>query len=98
MTPLIGEVIGTMFLVILGDGVVANVVLNKTKGQGSGWIVITAGWAFAVFVGVATVARVSGAHINPAVSIGLAVAGAFPWSQVPTYIIAQMLGAFAGGV
>jgi glycerol uptake facilitator len=98
MTPLIGEIIGTMFLIILGDGVVANVVLNKTKGQGSGWIVITAGWAFAVFIGVATVARISGAHINPAVTIGLAVAGAFPWAQVPGYIIAQMLGAFIGGV
>ena len=98
MTPLIGEFVGTMFLIILGDGVVANVLLNKTKGQNSGWIVITAGWAFAVFVGVATVGRVSGAHINPAVSIGLAVAGAFPWAQVPGYIIAQMLGAFTGGV
>jgi glycerol uptake facilitator protein len=87
-----------MFLIILGDGVVANVLLEKNKGQNSGWIVITAGWAFAVFVGVATVARISGAHINPAVSIGLAVVGAFPWAQVPAYIIAQMLGAFVGGV
>jgi glycerol uptake facilitator protein len=98
MTPLIGEFVGTMLLIILGDGVVANVLLNKSKGQSSGWIVITAGWAFAVFIGVATVARVSGAHLNPAVSIGLAVAGAMPWAQVPGYIIAQMLGAFVGGV
>jgi glycerol uptake facilitator protein len=98
MNPLLGEVIGTMLLIILGDGVVANVLLNKSKGQSSGWIVITAGWGFAVFVAVATVARVSGAHINPAVSVGLAVAGAFPWSQVPIYIIAQMIGAFIGGV
>jgi len=98
MTPLIGEFVGTMFLIILGDGVVANVLLNKSKGQNSGWIVITAGWAFAVFIGVAVVARISGAHINPAVSIGLAVVGAFPWSQVPGYIVAQMLGAFVGGV
>jgi len=98
MTPLIGEFVGTMFLIILGDGVVACVLLNKSKGQNSGWIVITAGWAFAVFIGVAVVARISGAHINPAVSIGLAVVGAFPWGQVPGYIIAQMLGAFVGGV
>jgi glycerol uptake facilitator protein len=87
-----------MFLIILGDGVVANVLLNKCKGQNSGWIVITAGWAFAVFVGVATVARISGAHINSAVTISLAVVGVFPWGQVPGYIIAQMLGAFTGGV
>lgn len=98
MSPLIGEFIGTMFLIILGDGVVANVLLNKSKGQNSGWIVITAGWAFAVFIGVSVVARVSGAHINPAVSIGLAVVGVFPWASVPGYIIAQMLGAFTGGV
>ncbi len=87
-----------MFLIILGDGVVANVVLSKTKGQNAGWIVITAGWAFAVFVGVATVARISGAHINPAVTIALAVVGAFPWGSVAGYIVAQMLGAFLGGV
>jgi glycerol uptake facilitator protein len=98
MTPLIGEIVGTMFLIILGDGVVANVLLNKSKGQNAGWIVITAGWGFAVFVAVATVARVSGAHINPAVTIALAVAGAFPWASVPGYIIAQMIGAFLGGV
>ena len=98
MTPLIGEFIGTMFLIILGDGVVANVLLNKCKGQSSGWIVITAGWAFAVFIGVAVVARISGAHINPAVTIALAVLGVFPWGSVLGYIIAQMLGAFVGGI
>lgn len=98
MTPLIGEFVGTMFLIILGDGVVANVLLNKSKGQNSGWIVITAGWAFAVFVGVSVVARISGAHINPAVTIALAVVGVFPWASVFGYIVAQMLGAFAGGV
>lgn len=87
-----------MLLVVLGDGVVANVLLNKSKGQGSGWIVITTGWALAVFVAVAAVARVSGAHINPAVSLGLAGVGAFPWADVPGYIVAQMLGAFAGAV
>lgn len=98
MSPYVGEFVGTMLLIILGDGVVANVVLNKTKGQNSGWIVITTGWAFAVFLGVAAVARVSGAHINPAVSIGLAVTGVFPWAQVPGYVLAQMLGAIAGAV
>ena len=87
-----------MLLVVLGDGVVANVLLNKSKGQGSGWIVITTGWALAVFVAVAAVARVSGAHINPAVSLGLAGVGAFPWTDVPGYIVAQMLGGFAGAV
>lgn len=98
MSPHLGEFLGTMLLVVLGDGVVANVLLNKSKGQGSGWIVITTGWALAVFVAVAAVARVSGAHINPAVSLGLAGVGAFPWADVPGYIVAQMLGAFAGAV
>jgi len=87
-----------MLLIVLGDGVVANVLLNKSKGQNSGWIVITTGWALAVFVGVAAVARVSGAHLNPAVSVGLAITGAFPWAMVPGYAIAQILGAFTGAV
>lgn len=94
----LGEVIGTMILIILGDGVVANVVLNKTKGNNSGWIVITTGWALAVFVAVYIVGSISGAHINPAVTLGLAIAGNFPWAQVPLYWIAQMLGAFIGAV
>ncbi|MGH8045807.1 MAG: MIP/aquaporin family protein [Chthoniobacterales bacterium] len=98
MSPALGEFVGTMLLIILGDGVVANVLLNKSKGQGSGWIVIATGWGLAVFFGVAVVARVSGAHLNPAVSVGLAVAGDFPWASVPGYIAAQMLGAFAGAV
>lgn len=87
-----------MLLIVLGDGVVANVLLNKSKGENSGWIVITAGWALAVFVAVAAVARVSGAHLNPAVTIALAVVGPFHWSDVPGYIAAQMAGAFAGAV
>ncbi|MEO6846490.1 MAG: MIP/aquaporin family protein [Chthoniobacterales bacterium] len=98
MTPLIGEFIGTLLLVLLGDGVVANVLLNKSKGQGGGWMVITTGWAFAVFVGVYVVAVYSGAHVNPAVSIGLATAGLFKWSLVPGYIAAQMAGGFTGAV
>lgn len=98
MQNYLAEVIGTMILIILGDGVVANVVLGKTKGNSSGWIVITTGWAMAVFVAVYCVGWISGAHINPAVTIGLAVAGAFPWGQVPGYIVAQIVGAFIGAI
>ncbi len=98
MTPFIGELVGTALLLLLGDGVVANVVLRGTKGQGSGWIVITLGWAMAVFVAVFTVAAASGAHLNPAVTVGLAVAGKFAWADVPLYLTAQMLGAFLGAV
>ena len=79
MSPFVGEIVGTMLLILFGDGVVANVVLSKTKGNSSGWIVITTGWAMAVFVGAFAVASVSGAHLNPAVTIGLAVAGNFEW-------------------
>lgn len=98
MDNYIAEVIGTMILILLGDGVVANVVLAKTKGNSSGWIVITTGWAMAVFIAVYVVGWISGAHINPAVTIGLAVAGDFAWADVPGYIIAQMIGAFLGAV
>jgi glycerol uptake facilitator protein len=96
MTPFIAEIIGTCFLMILGLGVVANVVLEKTYGNNSGWIVITTGWAFAVFVGVVIAGPYSGAHINPAVTIGLAVAGDFAWNMVPSYILAQFIGAMIG--
>ncbi len=94
----LGEIVGTAILVLLGDGVVANVLLTKSKGNNSGWIVITTAWAMAVFVGAFAVATVSGAHLNPAVTIGLAVAGKTPWADVPTYIIAQFIGAFIGAV
>ncbi|HQF71314.1 MAG TPA: MIP/aquaporin family protein, partial [Promineifilum sp.] len=97
-SPFVGEIIGTMLLILLGDGVVANVVLGKTKGNSGGWIVITTAWALAVFVGAYSSAVVSGAHLNPAVTIGLAVAGNFGWGDVPLYIIAQMIGAFIGAV
>jgi glycerol uptake facilitator protein len=90
------EFIGTALVIILGEGVNANVVLNKTKGFNSGWIVITFGWAIAVFVGVYTSAAGSGAHLNPAISIAFAAIGKIQWSVVPTYIIAQMLGAMTG--
>lgn len=96
MTAFIGEIVGTAILIILGDGVVANVLLNKTNGFNSGWIVITTGWAMAVFTAVFVSASASGAHLNPAVTIALAVAGKFSWNLVPVYILAQMLGAMLG--
>jgi len=96
MTPFIAEIIGTMLLVLLGNGVVANVVLKGTKGNNSGWIVITTAWALAVFVGVTVAGPVSGAHLNPAVTLGLAFAGKFSWDLVPTYIAGEMIGAMLG--
>jgi len=96
MTPFIAELIGTMLLILLGDGVVANVVLNDTKGNNSGWMVITTAWGLAVFVGVTVAGPYSGAHLNPAVTIGLAIAGKFAWAGVLPYIVAQMLGAAMG--
>ncbi|HMH32180.1 MAG TPA: MIP/aquaporin family protein [Puia sp.] len=96
MTPFLGELIGTALLIILGDGVVANVVLSKTKGNGGGWIVITFGWAMAVYTGVFVASPYSTAHLNPAVTIGLAIAGKFEWASAPTYIAAQFLGAMTG--
>jgi glycerol uptake facilitator protein len=98
MQTVLAEAIGTMLLVLLGDGVVANVVLNRTKGQNSGWIVITVGWGIAVAMAVYAVGRISGAHINPAVTVGLALIGSFPWAEVPGYLLAQMVGAFTGSV
>jgi glycerol uptake facilitator protein len=96
MSPFMAELIGTMLLILLGDGVVANVLLSDTKGYNSGWIVITTAWGLAVFVGVVVAGPYSGAHLNPAVTIGLAIAGKFPWANVLSYITAQMLGAFLG--
>lgn len=96
MSPFISEIIGTALLILLGGGVVANVVLNKTIGNNSGWIVITTGWALAVYVAVVVASPYSGAHLNPAVSVGLAVSGAFPWADVPAYALAQMLGSMIG--
>src|SRR3954463_14299716 len=98
MSPFLAELIGTMILIVLGDGVVANVVLKQTKGSNSGWIVITAGWAFGVTIAVYCVNSISGAHLNPAVSIALASIGSFPWAKVPLYIAAQIAGGFIGGV
>jgi glycerol uptake facilitator protein len=98
MHALLAELLGTMILVLLGDGVVANVVLSKTYGNNSGWIVITTGWGVAVAIAVYAVGRISGAHVNPAVTIGLAVIGSFPWAEVPGYIAAQIAGAVLGAV
>jgi glycerol uptake facilitator protein len=98
MDSYLAEFVGTAILVLLGNGVVANVVLAKTKGNGGGWIVITFGWAMAVFVGVWCVEGISGAHLNPAVTIGLALAEKFEQALVPGYIAAQMLGAIVGAV
>lgn len=96
MNPLLAELIGTAILIVFGAGVVANVVLSKTKGGNSGWIVITWGWAIGVFVGVFCTQDYSGAHINPAVTVGLAMGGKFPWASVPGYVAAQLAGAFIG--
>ncbi|MDQ3620888.1 MAG: aquaporin family protein [Verrucomicrobiota bacterium] len=97
MNPYLAEFIGTALLIIFGNGVVANVVLAGTKGHGSGWIVITAGWAFAVFIGAFCAAPFSGAHLNPALTVAMAVAGKLPAGQVPGYIGAQMCGGIVGG-
>ena len=92
------EFIGTLVLVLLGDGVCAATSLNHSKAKGAGWVVIALGWGLAVMMGVLVAGPVSGAHLNPAVSLGLAVAGTFPWASVPGYIVAQMLGGFVGAV
>ena len=100
--PYLAEFIGTTILILLGNGVVANVLLARTKGHGAGWIVITFGWGMAVYVGVFCTSEFSGAHLNPAVTIALASAGKFSkdhfysWGAVPGYIGAQMAGAFLG--
>jgi glycerol uptake facilitator protein len=98
MHPFVAEAVGTMILILLGDGVVANVLLARSKGENSGWIVITIGWGVAVTIAVYAVGRISGAHLNPAVTIALAVIGGFPWSNVPGYVAAQVVGAFLGAV
>ncbi len=98
MSAYLAEVVGTALLILFGDGVVANVLLNKSKGNGGGWIVITAGWGIAVMVGIYAVGTISGAHLNPAVSLALASIGEFKWELVPGYIAAQMAGAMIGAV
>jgi glycerol uptake facilitator protein len=97
MTPLVGEFIGSAILILLGNGVVANVVLKDTKGHAGGWIVITFGWSMAVFIAVWCVGSASGGHLNPAVTVGLAVAGKFD-GPVRDYILAQMAGCMTGAI
>jgi glycerol uptake facilitator protein len=98
MSQFCAELIGTMFLILLGNGVVANVVLSGTKGNNSGWIVITTGWALGVFTGVVIAGPYSGAHLNPAVTIALAIAGKFAWIDAPLFIAAQFIGAMLGAL
>lgn len=98
MSPYIAEIVGTAILMLLGNGVVANVLLKDSKGNGGGWITITWGWGIAVFTAVYVVGQYSGAHINPAVTLGLAFGGLFDWAQVPFYIGAQILGAAIGSL
>ena len=98
MQNLLAELIGTMLLIVLGDGVVANVVLTGTKGEKAGWIVITTGWGIAVAMAAYAVGRISGAHLNPALTLALATIGSFSWADVPGYIAAQIVGAFLGAV
>jgi glycerol uptake facilitator protein len=98
LTKCIFELLGTMVLILLGDGVVAGTTLKKTKGLGAGWVVITIGWGFAVMCGVFIAGPYSGAHLNPAVTLGLAIAGSFAWAEVLPYICAQMIGGLIGAV
>ncbi|MES2810642.1 MAG: MIP/aquaporin family protein [Bacteroidota bacterium] len=98
MSEFTAELIGTMFVILLGNGVVANVVLTGTKGHNSGWMVITTGWALGVFAGVVIAGPYSGAHLNPAVTIALAIAGQFAWVKVPMFIAAQFAGAILGAL
>ena len=96
MNPFFAELIGTALLILLGNGVVAGVLLKNSKSEGAGWLVITIAWGLAVSFGVYAVGPISGAHLNPAVTLGLAATGAFDWAQVPVYIIAQLLGGVLG--
>ena len=98
MSEFTAELIGTMFLILLGNGVVANTILKGTKGNSGGWMVITTGWALAVFVGVVIASPFSGAHLNPAVTLALAISGKFAWSKVVLYIIAQIIGSILGAL
>lgn len=96
MSPIISEFIGTAILLLLGNAVVANVVLKETKGHDAGWIVISLGWGLSVFAAVFMMSDYGNAHLNPAVTLGFAIAGTFPWAEVPGYILSQFLGAAAG--
>ncbi len=96
MSPYLAEFVGTMILIVLGDGVVAGVLLKHSKSENAGWVVIVLAWGLAVTFAIYAVGPYSGAHINPAVTLALAFNGSFPWAEVPAYMLSQMLGAFAG--
>ena len=96
MQPFIGELVGTALLILLGDGIVAGVLLKNSKSENAGWLTITIAWALAVTTGIYVAGPLSGAHLNPAVTLGLAATGQFGWDLVPMYIAAQMLGAIIG--
>jgi len=98
MDSYLAEFVGTALLVVFGDGVVAGVVLKRSKAENAGWLAITTGWALGVLLALYCIGRISGGHINPAFTIAAASVGAFPWSQVPGYVIAQLLGGFFGAV
>ncbi|WP_404454272.1 MIP/aquaporin family protein [Oceanobacillus kapialis] len=98
MSEFVGELIGTMILVIFGTGVVAGVSLKNTLAEGAGWVLVTFAWGLGVAMGVYAVGNITGAHINPAVTLGLATVGDFAWSKVPLYITAQMLGGIIGAI
>lgn len=98
MSPYLAEFIGTMILIVLGDGVVAGVLLKQSKSEQAGWVAIVLGWGLTVTLAIYAVGGYSGAHINPAVTLALAVNGSFPWADVPAYCLAQLLGAFTGAV
>lgn len=98
MQPYVAEFVGTLILILLGNGVVAGVLLKESKAENAGWVAITLAWGLAVAIAVYAVGAISGAHINPAVTVGLASIGLHPWAQVPGYIIAQLLGGFVGAV
>jgi len=98
MNIFLGELIGTALLILLGNGAVANVYLNKSKGTGSGWVVVTAGWGFALTLALYVAGWASAGHLNPAVTLGMAVAGKTAWNLVPLYFVSQLLGAFIGAL
>ena len=98
MSPYLGEFLGTLLLVLLGDGIVAGVLLKQSKAENAGWLTVTIGWGLSVSMAIYAVGQFSGAHVNPAVTLGLAVSGSFPWDQVAGYVVAQVAGAFTGAV
>lgn len=98
MNPYLAEFLGTLVLILIGDGVCACTSLEGSKGKGGGWVVVTLAWGLAVMCGVFIAGPYSGAHLNPAVSIGLAIAGSLAWSMVPGFILAQMAGGFCGAL